>query len=143
MPKRLHLPREKLPPQLRKVRGYRGFAGLWRRTARVVYSPRVMEGLPGFTEKIASSFWEVDADDAVKAINHGDVAFFVAFLIRVDQIDSEMAKLGRSYVERSPLIRCRYIIDGFMQAAIERLREEGGSWPLSGDQRSEPEKSPS
>jgi len=139
MPKRLHLPLEKLPPQLRRIRSYKGFASLWRKTARVVYSPRVMEGLPKFTEKIASSFWEVDADDAVKAINHGDVAFFVAFLIRVDQIDNEMSKIGRSYIERSPLIRCRYIIDGFMQAAIERLRQQGGAWPLSAP---EPEESP-
>ena len=125
------VPRDRLPRQLRRIKSRDGFIGLWRRMAQTIYSPRIMEGLPPHAEKVAKRFWMVDPGDVVTAANDGDVALFIAFLLRVDQIDAAMRKAGRSYAERSPLIRCRYIIDGFMQAAIERLREKGGEWPLS------------
>jgi hypothetical protein len=122
---------ENLPPALKRWKTTQGFISMWRKTVSVIYSPRVLSGLPPFAEKAAKTFWEVDPGDAVRALRNGDVAFFIACLVRVDQIDTAMVRAGRTIADRSPLIRCRMMLDGFLQASVERLKELGGEWPLS------------
>jgi hypothetical protein len=131
---------EDLPPAIARWKTNEGFTSMWRKTVKVVYSPRVLAGLPPFAKRIAEAFWQVDPQDAVRALSAGDVAFFVAFLIRIDQLDTAMVQAGRTIADRAPLIRCRYMVEGFMQATADRLVALGGQWPISG--ADEPDESP-
>lgn len=103
----------------------------WREIARVIYSPQTLHRLPPFATKIAGTFWDVDPHLVVRAAQHGDPAFFVAYQLRLDQLDCAAVALGRSLAERSPIIRAKWILDGFRQAAEEALIKNGGTWPPS------------
>lgn len=85
--------------------------------------------MPKFVERLASTFFDADPLACASAITKGDPAWFVAFLIRLDQIDCALLGDGRGIAERTPVIRARYIIDGFRQAAEEQLLSMGGVWP--------------
>lgn len=105
---------------------------LWRKIATTVFSPRTLKGLPEFAPDLARTFL-IDPDDVVRAIRVGDAAFFVSFAFRLDQIDCAMVALGRSLADRAPIVRSKYIVDGFRTAAEERLKRRGGVWPPSPD----------
>lgn len=120
-----------LPGALARQHTEEALITLWRKIARTVYSPRVLRGLPPFATKIAKAFWDVDGSEAVRALQNGDPAFFVSFQLRLDQIDCASVALQRSLAERAPIIRSKWILDGFRQAAEEALVENGGTWPPS------------
>lgn len=115
---------------VRHLNTRKAMANAWRGIASDVYSPRVCKGMPPFVERLAETFWKVDSSDVVSAITNGDPAFFVAFLIRLDQIDQALLDEGRGIAERTPVIRSRFIIDGFLTTAIKMLKRKGGRWPL-------------
>jgi hypothetical protein len=109
--------------------GSESLQATWRQVASTVYSPRILEGLPKYAEQIARTFWDVEVPQVTAAMRCGDVPFFIAALIRIDIIDAAMIDLGRTLADRAPLIRCRWIVDGFRQVAEESLRKAGGRWP--------------
>jgi hypothetical protein len=119
-----------LPGSIRHVQSRDGLKGEWRKISRVIYSPRILGGLPVYTRRLARVFIDTDPSDVVSAI-HGDPAFFVAFQMRLDQIDCAMVAAGRTLAERAPLVRSKWILDGFRDAAIEALVRKGGVWPPS------------
>lgn len=124
---------DKLPPlrgSIRHIRSRDGLKTTWRKIARTIYSPRILGGLPPYTGRIASTFGDTDVADVITAIQ-GDPAFFVAFLLRLDQIDCAMVKAGHSLAERAPVIRSKWILDGFRQSAVDTLLRQGGTWPPS------------
>ena len=116
------------PGAIRHIRSRDGLKSVWRKIASILYSPRILAGLPRFANQTAKTFWDTDPSEVVSAI-HGDPAFFVAFQLRLDQIDCAMIDAGRSLAERAPVIRSKWILDGFQQAAIEALLKKGGTWP--------------
>lgn len=122
------------PRALRHRRSQRGVEASWSKIQRVIYSPRILQGLPPFAERCARCFWDIGALDAIRAIRAGDVAFFVAFQIRLDQLDCAMVDLGRTIADRAPVTRSKYLLEGFRQAAEAQLIKKGGTWPpaLSG-----------
>ena len=131
--------------RFRRVPGYRnlpdpikhrisrnGILALWReKIAKRIYAPQTLGGLPPFAEVLAKTFWDVEDDAIIDAMMDGDPAFFVAFQIRLDQIDVALVEQGASIAQRAPVIRFKYILDGFRQAAAENLVRRGGKWPLS------------
>jgi hypothetical protein len=121
-----------LTGSIRHIRSRDGLRSTWRKIASVVYSPRILSGLPSFTDRIARTFWETDPSAVITAVS-GDPAFFVAFQLRLDQIDCAMVSAGRSLAERAPVIRSKWILDGFRQSAVDALLQQGGSWPPSVD----------
>jgi hypothetical protein len=118
-----------LPPPIRHRQTREGLAELWRRMAADVHSARVCQGMPRYVTTLAETFWSVDPLQCPSAIIAGDPAFFAAYLLRLDQIDCALLKEGRTLIERMPVIRSRHIIDGFLEAAAESLRDKGGAWP--------------
>jgi hypothetical protein len=118
-----------LPPALRHRQTREGLAELWRKMAADVHSARVCQGMPRYVAALASTFWDVEPLQCPSAITSGDPAFFAAFLLRLDQIDCALVKEGRTMIERMPVVRARHIVDGFLQAAAESLRDQGGAWP--------------
>jgi len=118
-----------LPDPLRHRASREGVVGLWKEMARVLYSPRVLSGLPPFAEVLAKTFWEVEVSDVIDAMMNGDPAFFVAFQIKLDQIDVALVDAGNSIAQRAPVVRCKYTVDGFRLAAVENLERFGGKWP--------------
>lgn len=117
------------------LRGYASsgkLRALWRKIATTVFSPRILKGLPKYAADLAQTFF-IDPADAVQAIRNGDAAFFVAFSIRLDQIDCAMVAAGRTLGERAPVVRSKYLVDGFRLAAEEQLRKRGGQWPPTPD----------
>lgn len=105
------------------------FVNAWRKLASELYSARVCKGMPPFVERLAKTFWDSDASLAVSAITSGDPAFFVAFKIRLDQIDCALVAHGRGIAERAPVIRAKYTVDGFLSTSVKVLEEMGGEWP--------------
>lgn len=114
---------------LSRVKSRTAMANKWRSMARSVYSPRVCGGMPPFVERLAQSFWDVDPMHPVKAITAGDPAFFVSFQVRLDQIDCALVEAGRSIASRAPVVRAKYLLDGFQRTAAKVLEENGGEWP--------------
>jgi hypothetical protein len=121
------LPRE--ARALRHRRSRNGFKASWAKIRKTLYSPRILQGLPPFAEPIAKAVWETDIDDVVRAVRSGDVAFFVAWQLRLDQLDCAMVNAGRTIADRAPLVRIKYLMQGFRDAAEKRLKTLGGSWP--------------
>lgn len=103
----------------------------WREIQLFVNSPRMLGGLPPFAEKIAQRFYSADSGDIMAAMKSGDVAFFVSFLIRLDQLHLAAVSANRSIAEIAPIVRCKGTVEGYMTKAAEQLKESGGDWPLS------------
>lgn len=122
-----------LPGALKHRITRQGILSLWKQMAKRLYSPQVLGELPDFAEVLAQSFWAADDDAIIDAMMDGDPAFFVAFQIRLDQIDIALVEQNASIAQRSPVIRCKHILDGFRQAATENLERLGGKWPPSVD----------
>ena len=118
-----------LPDPLRHRQSRVGIQNVWRQMAKIIYSPRVLGDLPPFAAKIAKSFWDADPSTAVDAILDGDPAFFVAYQLRLDQLDCAIIAAGHGIASRAPVIRSKWILDGFKQAAVETLQKNGGVWP--------------
>jgi len=117
-------------PVLSRIKTPHGIEQLWRDLASKIYSPRVLQGLPSYIGKIAFVFWDEDPTTIPSAIRNGDVATFIAFLIRLDQIERAMIDVGRdSLAERAPVIYARQVVDGMREAAEARLLKKGGVWP--------------
>lgn len=109
----------------------RHFDKKWRDIQLFVNSPRMLAGLPPFAAKIARRFYDVESSDIAAAVNQGDVALFVALLIRLDQLHIAAVAANRSIAEIAPIVRCKGTLEGYMARSAERLKESGGSWPLS------------
>lgn len=122
-----------LPRPLRHRRSRRGVIASWEKIRKTVYSPRILEGLPPFAESIGRTFFDVDPLRVIRSIKTGDVAFFVACQIRLDQLDCAMVDAGRTIADRAPLTRSKYLLEGFRQAAENQLVKRGGTWPPSTD----------
>lgn len=120
---------ENPPPALARLKTAEGIEGMWREIASKIYSPRVLNGLPTYLERIAFAFWQADPMSVPNAIRNGDVALFIALLIRLDQIDYEMVRAERTEGERAPVLYARHLIEGMRQAAEDQLRRRGGVWP--------------
>lgn len=117
------------PPALARLKTAEGVESMWREIAAKIYSPRVLGGLPSYLDRIAFAFWQADPMTIPNAIRNGDVATFIALLIRLDQIDYEMVRAGRTEGERAPVLYARHLIEGMRQAAEDQLRKRGGAWP--------------
>lgn len=131
--------RAKLKPNRRRLRNgaqpirhlktRKALARAWTNLARDLYTPRVCKDMPPFVEKLAKTFWDADPSQVVSAITRGDPAFFVAFQFRLDQIDCALVAAERSLSSRAPVVRAKYVIDGFCKTAVDVLVENGGEWP--------------
>ena len=126
-PNRRRLKRSADP--IRHIQTREGLAQAWTKLARDLYTPRVCKDMPPFVEKLAKAFWDADTSQVVSAITNGDPAFFVAFKLRLDQIDCALVAAGRGIAERSPVVRAKFVVDGFCTTAIDVLVENGGEWP--------------
>jgi len=120
---------KQLPDPLRHRRSREGISSVWRQMARAIYSPRVLGDLPPFAAKLARTFWDVDPSQCIDALLNGDPAFFVAYQLRLDQIDCALLAADHGVASRAPVIRAKWILDGFKQGAVEALQKNGGTWP--------------
>lgn len=114
-----------------RLRTIRRVLILWNKVRDQVYSPRVLMGLPRWTEPIAKAFY-AEQHQISDALAAGDVAFFASFLARLDQLDAAMVAAGKSEADRGVIVRARFAIDGFAIAAKQRLERLGGAWPPPG-----------
>lgn len=119
----------KMPPALARIRTPEGIEALWREIASKVYAPPVLRGLPRYLDRIAWAFWEVDTRLIPRAMSSGDVALFVSFLIRLDQIDVEMQRCNYGVAKRASVLYARHLIEAMRQVAEQRLVAKGGVWP--------------
>lgn len=85
--------------------------------------------LPRFAELYLRLLWDTNEFWAMRAIAIGDVSFFVAWLLKLDQIDLAMLDAGMTLADRSALIRFRASVDGYREVAEKRLKRLGGVWP--------------
>lgn len=130
--RRLPLDPAELPAQLRRAESGNAIASVWRGIRDRIYSGSSKipyKRLPPFAARLGKMFWDATEDEAMDAILRGDPAWFVAWLIRLDQIDLAMLGAGCTLAERAAVIQCRYTLDGFREAAEVRLRKFGGVWP--------------
>lgn len=127
-----------LPDPIRHRQSRAGIVAVWQKMAKTIYSPRVLSGLPPFATKIAEAFWDADPAQVVSAMLSGDPAFFVAFQVRLDQLDCALLAAGHGLASRAPVVRSKWILDGFKQAAIEELQRNGGAWPPEAPSSAEP-----
>lgn len=127
-----------MPPEIRKLIGptfahtktVAGFMSDWKAMREELCGPALpMKKLPRFCAYRVKQLFETSEQTAMTAVKTGDVPFFIAWLFRIDQIDVEMIKLGKSVADRVPLIRARTQIDGYRIVAEARLKRLGGAWP--------------
>lgn len=85
--------------------------------------------LPKFVEKFLRLLWDTSEATALRAMVSGDVAFFIGWLFRLDQIDVAMIDAGYDLADRSALVRFRAAVDGYRDVAEKRLKKLGGKWP--------------
>lgn len=109
-----------------------GVMQVWRRTQTEVCSPRTLVSLPPFAAGLAVSLWNIEPVHVVQAIKLGDAAFFVAILLRLEQLDDACKAAGRGIDDRSAIYRAKSVVGGFLKAAERLLREQGGTWPPGG-----------
>lgn len=114
---------------IRHLKTRESLAKAWTKLARDIYTPRVCKGTPHFVRQLAETFWRADPSNVISAITKGDPAYFVAFQIRLDQIDNALLACGRGIAERAPVIRARFVIEGLQNSAAKVLAENGGTWP--------------
>jgi hypothetical protein len=103
------------------------FRSAWNKMRAGLYSPAILDGLPQLAEAMAFTWWEADGPRAIDALREGDVAFFVAYLIRCDIIYNAMVKANAPRANRAYVLRCKAILAGMLSAAEERLAKLGGS----------------
>lgn len=133
---RLPIAQEDLPPALKRAESGNAIASAWRGIRDNVYSGQSKipyTKLPRFAAKLGKLFWDASEDEVLAAILRGDPAWFVPWLIRLDQIDCAMIAAGCGLGDRDVLIRCRFTLQGFLEAAETRLKRNGGSWPPTSD----------
>jgi len=85
--------------------------------------------LPKFVQKHLRLLWDTSENTAMRAMVIGDVAFFIGWLFRLDQIDVAMIDAGYDLAARSTLVRFRAAVDGFREVAEKKLKKLGGKWP--------------
>lgn len=85
--------------------------------------------LPSFVQKYLRLLFDTSEATALRALISGDVPFFVAWLMRLDQIDVAMIDASYDLADRSALIRFRAAVDGYREVAEKRLKKLGGRWP--------------
>jgi hypothetical protein len=91
--------------------------------------------MPKWVMQLAATFWDPELTLIAKAVREGDPAFFLAYLVRLDQIDRALIADGRGLAERAPVIRARSVIVGLQDAAVASLEAQGGIWPYSSPSR--------
>lgn len=107
-----------------------GVRVLWRSCRQRMYSGQsFLRLLPRWTVPLAFSFYETDEEAVLTALKRGDVAFFLMFQLRIDQIDCEAVRAGLALAERQPIIQTRAVLDGLRRVAETRLEALGGSFP--------------
>lgn len=118
-----------LPTPIAHVSTIEGVRSVWDEIRDLVTSTEVTRELPKFVIGFVETILDHDAGRAVEAIRRGDVAFFVALQMRLDQLDCAMVAAGRTLGQRAPVVRAKYMLSGFVDVAIENLQRLGGSWP--------------
>lgn len=118
-----------LPPPIAHVSSIEGVRSVWQEILDLSTSTRITKGLPQFVVGVVETLLDHTPDVAIEAIRRGDVAFFVAVQMRLDQLDCAMVSCGRNIARRAPLIRAKWMTSGFVQVAQENLERLGGSWP--------------
>jgi len=118
-----------VPRALRPASDARSFVTTWNKIRKVIYSTRILQDLPPFAEKLGRAIWDIEGARAAQAVRDGDVAFFLACQMRLDQMDCAMVNAGRTIADRAPLTRSKFIVDGFREAAETQLKKLGGAWP--------------
>jgi len=107
-----------------------GVLTLWRGIRQKIYlEGHYLRRLPAWTSLLAFTFYEADEEHIVPALKRGDVAFFIAFMLRLDQIDCEAVRAGLTVAERQHILQTRAVLDGLMRVAETRLVALGGSFP--------------
>lgn len=122
---------DQLPKALSRVRSRDGLTSIWTHMAREIYSPDTLSNLPPFAEKLGKTLWDVDCTEVIHAITIGDCAFFVAFQIRLEQIENAAIAAGKSFADRAAITHAKYVMEGFREAAEHNLKRFGGEWPPS------------
>jgi len=130
------------PRALRHYKSFAAFSSSWQKIQRTIAAPRVLAGLPPFVRRLAEVFWETAPHDAEMAVRRGDCAFFVAFQLRLDQIDCAMVNAGLGLGDRAPVTRAKWLMEGFRLAAEDRLIKRGGHWPPTVDEPPEESSDP-
>lgn len=107
-----------------------GVRALWRGCRQRMYSEQTfLRRLPRWTATFSFSFYETDEEAVLTALKRGDVAFFVMFQLRIDQIDCEAVRAGLTLADRQPIIQTRAVLDGLRRVAETRLEAMGGAFP--------------
>jgi hypothetical protein len=118
-----------LPAPIAHVSSIEGAKSAWIEIRDLAVDTRVTKDLPKFVIDIVQMLYDDDAARAIRAMRKGDCAFFLAWQIRLDQIDHAIVKRGGALRERTPIIRAKYMLQGFLDAAKESLVARGGAWP--------------
>ena len=118
-----------LPTPIAHVSTIEGVRSVWLEIRTLVTSTEVTRDLPKFVNGFVETMLDHDEHRAIEAIRRGDVAFFVALQMRLDQLDCALVAAGRTLGQRAPVVRAKYMLSGFVDVAIENLRRLGGNWP--------------
>ncbi len=118
-----------LPAPIAHMSSIEGAKSAWVEIRDLAADARVTKGLPKFVIDIVQMLYDDDATRAIRAMRKGDCAFFFAWQIRLDQIDHAIVKRGGVLKDRASIIRAKYMLQGFLDAAKESLVARGGAWP--------------
>jgi hypothetical protein len=120
-----------LPAPIAHASSIEGAKSAWGEIRDLVVRTGVTKDLPKFVVDLVQMFFDEDSNRAIRAMRRGDCAFFLAWQIRVDQIDHAIVNRGGTVHDRTPIIRAKYMLQGFLDAAKENLVARGGAWPPS------------
>jgi hypothetical protein len=118
-----------LPAPIAHVSSIEGAKSAWLEIRELVADTRVTKGLPRFVIDVVKLLYDDGPDRAISAMRKGDCAFFLCWQMRFDQIDAAIIKRGGTLTNRVPLIRAKFMTQGFLDAAKENLVARGGAWP--------------
>lgn len=123
---------KRMPPRL-SAQTSEALHRTWQALQHGVASVRTLKGLPPFAESLAEIFWATTPNDVMVAMQRGDVSYFVALLLRLDQLNSALVKAGRSIADRAPIVNAKWVVEGFRMTAETNLKKLGGQWPPGSD----------
>lgn len=120
---------EKLTKQHALVRLKNEWADI-RKEVLVNFGPNTDPKIPHFVRRFAKQLHN-DGNALHTALMNGDLAWFVAWSMRLDQIEHALNAIDYDEQRRLPLTRARWLLQRLSVLANHRLKELGGSWPIN------------
>lgn len=99
-----------------------------RKAVLINFGPETNRKIPKFVQRFAKQLFEAK-DELRRSLMNGDIAWFVSWFTRLDQMENALITIGFDTEKRMPITRARFLLQRLSTLAKHRLKQLGGEWP--------------